>query len=226
MPANPIPSARIQRLLGRFPPSGKEKTWYPNGADERAVLLYEYFQRNPSEPLALRFANGLAHVLAHIAAGIGEDELLVGEVGLEDVAATRPGELARADRFWQVRNNRFNRGFAWHAAEQRAGRHGLCWKWASRDGHVIPAFELILSRGLGELRQGARQAVADEADGERRAFRQAMLIALESLAAYIRRYGALAQRMAESEARPERRGRAAVDWRALRMAGGPPAAQF
>src|SRR5512146_3279905 len=94
------PSPRIQRLLNRFPPSGKEKTWYPNGADERAVLLWQYFLDAPEESLPLRYARGLAHVLQHIEIIIYEDELIVGEVGLEDVAATRPDDLARANDFW------------------------------------------------------------------------------------------------------------------------------
>src|SRR5512138_1185317 len=95
------PSPRVQRLLNRFPPTGKEKTWYPNGADERSVLLWEYFQSAEDEALPLRCARGLARVLEKIAIAIHEDELIVGEVGLEDMATTRPEALAQANAFWQ-----------------------------------------------------------------------------------------------------------------------------
>ena len=55
------------------------------------MLLWQYFQSAPDEPLPLRYARGLAHVMQHIAIAIHEDELIVGEVGLEDMAAHPPG---------------------------------------------------------------------------------------------------------------------------------------
>ena len=183
-----LPPPRIQRLLERFPPSGKEKTWHPNGADERSVWLWQYFQSAKDEPLPLRYARGLAQVMQNIAIGIHADELLVGEVGLEDMAATRPDALAQANAFWQARNAGFNRSFAWYAVEQQAAESGLSSKWASRDGHAIPDFAGILARGLGALReQAARQAAANAAAfavadaGERQVFWQAMVMSLQAL---------------------------------------------
>ena len=156
-----LPSPRIQRLLARYPPTGKEKTWYPNGADERAILLWHYFKAAGEEPLPLRYAHGLGYVIDHIAIAIHEDELLVGEVGLEDVALTCPEDLAQAAAYWQRRNADFLGAFAWQAEEQQAARHGLTWKWASRDGHAIPDFDQILTQGLGGLRDLARRAATD-----------------------------------------------------------------
>ncbi len=60
--SDPLPSPRIQRLVACFPTTGKEKTWYPNGADKPAVLLCEYFQTAGEEPLPLRYAHGLEDV--------------------------------------------------------------------------------------------------------------------------------------------------------------------
>lgn len=208
-----LPSPRIQRLLARYPPTGKEKTWYPNGADERAILLWHYFKAAGEEPLPLRYAHGLGYVIDHIAIAIHEDELLVGEVGLEDVALTRPEDLAQAAAYWQRRNADFLGAFAWEAEEQQAARHGLTWKWASRDGHAIPDFDQILAQGLGGLRDLARRAATDAvstgppaagADG-RQVFRQALIAALDALSTYIWRYSALAGQMAQSESRPARR---------------------
>ncbi len=213
---DPVPSARIQRLLACNLPTGQEKTWYPNGADERALLLWQYFLANGEEPLPLRYANGLGYVMDHIAIAIHEDELLVGEVGLEDVAANRAEEFARAADFWQQRNAEFLASFTWQAAEQQAARHGLTWKWASRDGHAIPDFDLILTHGLGGLREIARQAAEAAASAvsagipardlpDRQVFWQALGASLEALSAYIRRYAALALQLAQAEPHPARR---------------------
>jgi formate C-acetyltransferase len=198
------PSPRIQRLISQSQPTGKEKTWYPNGADERAVLLWEYFQRAPDEALPLRYANGLAHVMQQIAITIREDERLVGEVGLEDTPTTRPDDQARANAFWQQRSAEFCQSFSWHAAEQQSAGHGLSSKWTNRDGHAIPAFEMILSQGLGGLRARARALAETGAAGERQVFGQALLISLQALSDYMRRYAALAREMAQAESRAAR----------------------
>ncbi len=204
MPDPALP-ARIQTLLNRFPPSGREKTWYPNGADERSLLLWQYFCAHPDEALPLRFAHGLAWVMNRIAIAIHEDELIVGEVGLEDEALRGSTELAQALTFWQERSESFNRSFAFQAEERLAASHGLSWKWCSRDGHAIPAFDSLLRQGLGGLAQTARSAAAQAPEEDaRQVYWQAMITALEALSAYMRRYAALAGEMA----RP-RRGRSA-----------------
>ncbi len=206
---SPDPPARVVRLLARWPPTGEERTWYPNGGDERAILLWESFQRAEEAPIALRYAQGLAHVLQEIAIVIHEDEVLVGEVGVEDVAHTRPVALAEAKAYWRTRLSAFHRALDSYTAAQRAGEHALSWKWHNRDGHAIPAFDMILAKGLGALREDATRAAADyDASAPDYAARQiqwqAMIVALDALAAYIRRYAELAQTMAEAEADPVR----------------------
>jgi trans-4-hydroxy-L-proline dehydratase len=214
--SDPLPSPRIQRLLACNLPTGKEKTWYPNGADERGLLLWQYFLESAEEPLPLRYAHGLGYVMDNIAIAIHEDELLVGEIGLEDVAVTCPEAFAQAAAFWQQRNTEFLETFAWQAAEQQAARHGLTWKWSNRDGHAIPDFELILAHGLEGLREIARQSAHDAVSADsaglpaedlpdRQVFWQALVSALEALSAYIRRYAGLAARLAQAETRPVRR---------------------
>ncbi len=204
-----VPSRRITRLLDRWPPTGRERTWYPNGGDERAILLWQYFTRSEGEPIALRRARGLEHVLNEIAIAIHEDELIVGEVGLEDVATENPDELAAAQEYWRGRMATFNRTLDSLAAEEKAAEHALSWKWHSRDGHAIPAFDWILSLGLVGLRGEAERASAayppDALDyGRRQAQWQAMIIALDALSAYVRRYAALARQMAAAESDPVR----------------------
>jgi pyruvate formate-lyase/glycerol dehydratase family glycyl radical enzyme len=200
---------RIARLLARWEPTGHERTWYPNGADERALLLWEYFQRSEGEPVALRYANGLAYVLDRLAIAIHRDELIVGEVGLEDVALKRPKALQTAKAYWESRQDRFNRTFPSYQAEQRAAQHGLSWKWYNRDGHAIPAFEMILAQGLGGMidvaQKAAQQADVGTVDGaDRQIFWQAMAIALSALSGYIRRYARLALQQGNAEPEPGR----------------------
>ena len=82
------PTSRVTRLLERWHPTGEERTWRPNGGSERAMFLWRYFTRSEDEPISLRRAKGLEYVLQEIAIDIHDDELIVGEVGLEDVAQT------------------------------------------------------------------------------------------------------------------------------------------
>jgi formate C-acetyltransferase len=207
-PATSVPP-RIRRLLDRWQPTGQERTWYPNGGDERAILLWQYFQRSASEPIALRRAHGLAYVLAEIAIAIHDDELIVGEVGLEDVARTRPQQLAAAKGYWKARERGFVRSLPTYAAEQEATTHALSWKWHSRDGHAIPAFDAILAEGLDGLRDAATKAsaayppLACDAIARQEQW-QSMIIALDAFTAYIHRYAQLAQAMAAA-APPDRR---------------------
>ena len=206
-----VPSPRVRRLLERWPPTGHERTWYPQGGDERAVLLWQYFLASEGEPICLRRARGLEHVLNEIAITIHDDELIVGEVGLDDVALEKPDELAAAKEYWRSRTDLFNSTLETFAAERKASAHALSWKWHSRDGHAIPAFDWILSLGLGGLCAEARRAAAacpvDAPDyGARQEQWESMSIALDALSAYIRRYAALAREMAASERVPERQG--------------------
>jgi len=209
-PPEPSLPPRVVRLLDRWRPSGRERTWHADGADERAVLLWRYFQRSEGEPIALRRARGLAHVLDQIEIAIHDDELIVGEVGLDDVAQTRPAELAAARAYWSRRFDRFVRKLPTYDAECRASVHGLSWKWYNRDGHAIPAFEPILANGLQGLRAQGEAAVSaypvEAPDyAERQDQWQAMAIALDVLSAYVQRYAALAREMAAAETRPGRR---------------------
>ena len=192
---------RVVRLLARSAPTGQERTWYPNGGDERAILLWEHFCRSEGDPLPLRYAYGLDHVLHEIAIAIHEDELLVGEVGVEDVTQTRARDLAAAKAYWQDREQAFQRSLPAYEDAKRAGSHGLSWKWFNRDGHAIPAFEMILSLGLDGLR--ARTQEANQEDDERRhTFSQAMIVTLDALSDYIERYATLAYQQAEKAGEP------------------------
>ena len=203
------PTPRVVRLLEQWYPTGNERTWHSTGADERAILLWHYFICSEDEPIALRRARGLKHVLQEIAVGINDDELIVGEVGLEDVAQIRSDEFASARSYWGKRRTEFAHTLDTHEAEQKAGSHGLSHKWHNRDGHAIPAFDMILSLGLNGLRKEAEEASSSyPVDAPDYTFRQeqwqAMIIAIEALSDYIQRYAKLARQMASSETRPQR----------------------
>ncbi|MFC1712250.1 pyruvate formate lyase family protein [Candidatus Poribacteria bacterium] len=208
--AETLPTPRVTRLLERWHPTGNERTWSPNGGAERSVLLWQYFTGSEDESIALRRARGLNHILREIAIDIYDDELIVGEVGLEDVTQTRPDELSAARSYWGERKAEFAHAVSKHESGQEAGSYGLSTKWQNRDGHAIPAFDMILSSGLDALRAEAQKAASsypsDAPDYVSRQEQwQAMMIALEALSAYIRRYAELARQMASSEAQPQRR---------------------
>jgi len=198
------PTPRVTRLLERWHPTGSERTWHPSGADERSIFLWRYFTRSEDEPIALRRARGLKYVLQEITIDIYDDEVIVGQVGLEDVAQTRSDELASAHSYWRERGARFARMLDTNEAGRKAGSHGLSTKWSNRDGHAIPAFDMILSSGLDGLRKEAKKAASsysiDTPDYTVRQEQwQAMIIALEALSNYIRRYAQLARQMASSD---------------------------
>jgi formate C-acetyltransferase len=197
------PPPRIRRLLDRRPPTGRERTWHPNGSDERAVLLWEYFQRSEGEPMPLRCARGLGWVLDHIAIGIHDDELLVGEVGLEDPNRTRPAEFAQAQRYWAERAGELAAELDSSFALQ-AMAHGLLNGGPGRNGHTIPAFDLLLTEGLGALRGRAQAAAATHTEADRVTQCQAMTVALDAVSAYIGRHVALAREPAATETQPAR----------------------
>jgi len=198
------PTLRVARLLKQWQPTGNERTWHPSGADERSVLIWQYFTRSEDEPIAIRRAKGLRYVLQEIAIDISDDELIVGQVGLENVFQTRPDEMAAARSYWQERKASFARMMDTNRAGQKAGANGLSTKWSNRDGHAIPAFDMILSSGLDGLRKEGEEAASsypsDAPDYTMRQEQwQAMIIALEALSAYIQRYARLARQMASSD---------------------------
>lgn len=199
------PTPRIVRLLERWRPTGNERTWSPNGGNERAVLLWRYFLDSAGEPIALRRARGLKHIFKEIAIGIYDDELIVGEVGIEDMAQTRPNELAMARSYWDKRNTELACILDKHANDRDSATHGLSHKWHNRDGHAIPAFDMILSLGLDGLREEARKSASGYPTNSfdytaRQEQWQAMIDALDALSIYIQRHAKLARKMASSKA--------------------------
>lgn len=200
--AKAIIPIRIERLLKKWQPTGTERTWYPTGSNERLVFLWQYFKDSEEEPIALRRANGLKHILQKIAIAIHDDELIVGEVGLEDF--THRDELSVAKSYWHEQRNKLASVLDIYGADQQAASSGLSHKWNSRDGHAIPAFDMILSSGLNGLKKEARKAAAsypqDAQDYKARQEQwQAMIISLEALSDYIRRYAELARQMVYKE---------------------------
>ena len=183
------PPPRIQHLLDARPPTGFERTWYPNGADERAVLLWEYFTDHEDEPLPLRHARGLRHVLANVRIAIHDDELLIGEVGLDDPAETRPDDLDRAREYWGERAWELQSEVDFPAAYP-AMAHGLYHGGAGRNGHTIPAFDVLLTDGLDALRDRA---------GEGTPQRDAMAEAVGAASMYVERHAALAREMGRDD---------------------------
>ncbi|MBT3379852.1 MAG: hypothetical protein HN742_29855 [Lentisphaerae bacterium] len=200
-----VPPVRVARILAERAPTGTEKTWYPNGRDERDLYLWEYCHAHEGEPLPLRHAAGFRHVLNRIRIAIHPDELLVGEVGLEDPARCHPHEYRKACLYWRSRDAEQARSadgrFAYTALQ-----HGLIQAGAGRSGHTIPAFDMVLREGLGGLRERALSVAGMQQSPETTSavYARAMAEALSALSNYVLRHAALARELAAEEANPAR----------------------
>ncbi|CUH97819.1 hypothetical protein P22_3965 [Propionispora sp. 2/2-37] len=76
----------------------------------------------------------------------------------------------------------------------------------SGDGHIVPKHELILQKGFrGIVEEAERQLKNRNLSEENATFYQAVIIALEGALKFIKRYSALAYRMAERETDRKRR---------------------
>jgi len=219
----PIPP-RIAQLLERHRPTGRERTWYPTGMDERAVHLHEYFLRSEREPIALRRARGLAYVLSKVPIAIHDDERIVGQVGLEDVATTRPAELARAWRYWAEESCRLEGRLDGHETSRVLNAIGLTAGGPARDGHTIPDFAFALRHGLPELQARAAERLgAPGLPESQRTGLAAMAIALGALVGYMARHTRLAREMGGNEPDAERsRELAEIAGVCDRLCQGPP----
>jgi len=72
---------------------------------------------------------------------------------------------------------------------------------SGRNGHTLPAFDLLLTEGIGALRGRALAAAAAHTDVDRVTQCQAMAVALEAVSAYALRHARLARELAAADAR-------------------------
>ena len=172
---------------------------------ERAVLFAEAFRQRAAEPLPLRWARAVAHVLERIAINILPGEVIAGE----PVPLPLDSKLlAEAKAYLAAPREEHIRCLESYPLDPLYDSLGLAYGWHARVAHNILPYADILAAGIGGMRRRAAQALADasslspDEQGDRPTFYQAALVALDGLAAYVLRYATLARRRADA-ASPE-----------------------
>ena len=201
---------------------------------ERALLVTEYFRKHddPSQPMAVRQAGALRHILANKSVRIYPHELIVGNVGSRRISAITQPELAGVfmseDLLWIGRRKTTPLRISW--PDRLRLLLGVIPYWLTRNmnfrafkdkRHLMryvreqlrPAYYLINEAGgIGHflphyeriLREGIEGYLAcmEGKDGD---LYRAARIACKGLEIYAGRLAAEAERLAEKEAEPVRR---------------------
>ncbi len=201
---------------------------------ERALLVTQYFKKHddPSEPMPVRQAKALRHILANKSVHIYPHELIVGNVGSYRISAITQPELAGVfmseDLLWIERRKTTPLRISW--PDRMRLLFGVIPYWLTRNMNfrafrdkrhlaryvreqLRPAYYLINEAGgIGHflpnyermLREGIEGYLAGMEGKEGELYRAAR-IACEGLEIYAGRLAEEADRMAGSEADPGRR---------------------
>ncbi len=196
---------RIKRLRNRLEEQSDRAIFL-----ERMLLLEEAFQMFRLESAGRRYALAFAHVLSKLTVEIHSDELIVG--GVREVVPD-----AEQERLFlrQAALNDFSAAelFSFDPLgvvpiREIPPRYAPSWfhSW----GHLTPAWEKLLARGLGGILEEARERMRTAGSGtaeaaRRREFYENILIVGEAMVGYARRHAAAARAQADTESDPGRR---------------------
>ena len=170
---------------------------------ERARLVTDAWRRHDGEPVPVKRAKAFAHVLRHMTLDVRSNPVLAGNT------SSRP-------RAWMLVPEH-GVGIAPQVLIENAGLEShldgavpdeLLDFWRERSfggccgiGHLAVDIELVVHRGLEALIAEA-QSHCDEADPARRAYREAMAIALQAVIDWAGRYADAAEAAARTERDP------------------------
>jgi formate C-acetyltransferase len=204
---------------------------------ERARLITESYRQTENEPMMLRRAKALAHLLANMTIYIRQDEMIVGNYASNSDSVPFYPELA-----WKWIKRETAAGQVYECMLSDEGRRELaeiCDYWGNSSIHhrlknylpkalsevfwvfnwesSTPNYDKILQLGLtGILREIAerrarlnRDYLGETISGEEYVRKQdvldGMVITLEAVIAWSKRYAALARELAEKETDPARK---------------------
>ncbi|MHB1007459.1 MAG: pyruvate formate lyase family protein [Chloroflexota bacterium] len=153
---------------------------------ERVLALKQASEKHRAESGARLYALAMREVTENISVVIGEDDLIVGQP--LEVLLSLEEEALLADY----------------------GNEYLRPLWFTTRGHLVPAWDIVLGRGLLSVKQEAEERIAslspDEDDAERRReFWEAVAISCQAVVDLSLRYASQATRMAEETPDPARR---------------------
>ena len=174
---------------------------------ERVLALYQIHQKSGHERPTRLYALAMREVAETMSVVIQEDDLIVGQP--KEVLLS-PEEEAR---------------FAGDFAEYFKPR------WFSTRGHLTPAWDMILERGLLGVQREAEERLAGLSPGEpdaaeRREFWEAIVICCQAVVALSTRYAEAAAHLAQVAADPVRRAELERIATVCRRVPGLPARSF
>ena len=219
---------------------------------ERALLVTEFFRKHddPSDPMIVRKAKALRHILANKSACIYPDELIVGNVGSRRVSAITQPELAGVfmseDLLWIERRKTTALRISWSDRLKLLTRVIPYWLFRNMNVrafknpvHLLryvreqlrPTFYLINEAGgIGHFLPGYENMIRlgirgymESMRGKEGPLYEAARIACEGLAAFAEHLAAEAERMAGEEEDPVRKEELAEIARVCRKVPAAPA---
>ncbi len=204
---------------------------------ERARLLTESYKQTEGEPMALRRAKALAHILSNMTVYIRPGELIVGNYASDSDSVPFYPEFAWK---WIVRETAPGAVYSGMLADEgREELKEICSYWGDLSIHhrlrkylpedlvdmfwifnwesTTPNYEKILEMGLKGIIEDARERKI-RLDGEyigetingvdfvkKKDFLDSVIIALDAVTKWAKRYAALARELAETDEDPVRK---------------------
>ena len=194
---------RVRKLLDRLP-SLTGGSFY-----SRRLLWTESYRNTDGQPQIIRQAKAFAYMLNHIPIKIHPDELIVGAHPKGIPAEEENQRLNEVNEYWQGKTIGDRVALALTQEECSAMRAGV-YTSSSKTGHMTPDFEKVLKIGLNGIKKEVLEELknldlSDPMRSKKATFLQSVLITLDAVCTFARRYADEALRLAETEEDSKRR---------------------
>ena len=194
---------RVRKLLDRLP-SLTGGSFY-----SRRILWTESYRNTDGQPQIIRQAKAFAYMLNHIPIKIHPDELIVGAHPKGIPAEEENQRLNEVNEYWQGKTIGDRVALALTQEEYSAMRAGV-YTSSSKTGHMTPDFEKVLKIGLNGIKKEVLEELknldlSDPMRSKKATFLQSVLITLDAVCTFAKRYADEALRLAETEEDPKRR---------------------
>ena len=194
---------RVRKLLDRLP-SLTGGSFY-----SRRILWTESYRNTDGQPQIIRQAKAFAYMLNHIPIKIHPDELIVGAHPKGTPTEEENQSLNEVNEYWQGKTIGDRVALALTQEECSAMRAGV-YTSSSKTGHMTPDFEKVLKIGLNGIKKEVLEELknldlSDPMRSKKATFLQSVLITLDAVCTFAKRYADEALRLAETEEDPKRR---------------------
>jgi formate C-acetyltransferase len=194
---------RVRKLLDRLP-SLTGGSFY-----SRRLLWTESYRNTDGQPQIIRQAKAFAYMLNHIPIKIHPDELIVGAHPKGTPTEEENQSLNEVNEYWRGKTIGDRVALALTQEEYSAMRAGV-YTSSSKTGHMTPDFEKVLKIGLNGIKKEVLEELknldlSDPMRSKKATFLQSVLITLDAVCTFAKRYADEALRLAETEEDPKRR---------------------